>query len=72
MIPVCLQIAELQKELAELERQNEELEDEIEARKEAYLQEIEDLEVSSKKLHTSPLPPPTFPNLSHFGVRLLG
>ncbi|XP_031443428.2 peripherin [Clupea harengus] len=37
-------IAELRKELAELEKQNEELEAEIEARKEAYLQEIEDLE----------------------------
>ncbi|XP_062379824.1 keratin, type II cytoskeletal 8-like [Sardina pilchardus] len=37
-------IAELQKELVELERQNEELEAEIEARKEAYLLEIEDME----------------------------
>ncbi|KAG5263563.1 hypothetical protein AALO_G00266170 [Alosa alosa] len=37
-------IAELQNELAELERQNEGLEAEIEARKEAYLQEIEDME----------------------------
>lgn len=40
-----LQISELQKELAELETRNEELEDEVEIKKAAYMDEIAELEV---------------------------
>lgn len=40
-----LKISELQKELAELEKHNEELEDEVEMKNLAYMDEIADLEV---------------------------
>lgn len=40
-----LKISELQKELAELEKHNEELEDEVEMKNLAYTDEIADLEV---------------------------
>lgn len=40
-----LKISELQKELAELEKHNEELEDEVEMKKAEYMDEIADLEV---------------------------
>ncbi|XP_063045409.1 neurofilament light polypeptide [Engraulis encrasicolus] len=46
-------IAELQKELAALERRADELEAEIEARKEAYLLEIEELEDTKCELRES-------------------
>ncbi len=42
---VFLQISELQEELAELEKCNEELEDEVEMKKAAYMDEIAELEV---------------------------
>lgn len=42
---LLLKISELQKELAELEKHNEELEDEVEMKKAAYMDEIADLEV---------------------------
>lgn len=40
-----LQISELQKELAELENRNEELEDEVEIKRAAYMDEVAELEV---------------------------
>ncbi|TMS17830.1 Vimentin [Larimichthys crocea] len=42
---IMTQISELQKELAELEKLNEELEDEVEMKKAAYMDEIAELEV---------------------------
>lgn len=45
VLSVFLQISELQKELSELEKCNEELEDEVEMKKAAYVEEIADLEV---------------------------
>lgn len=45
MSSVCLQISELQKELAELDKCNEELEDEVEMKEAAYMDEIAELEV---------------------------
>lgn len=45
MLSVFLQISELQKALAELERRNEELEDEVEMKAAAYADELAELEV---------------------------
>ena len=45
MPSVFLQISELQKELSELEKYNEELEDEVEMKKAMYMEDIAELEV---------------------------
>lgn len=45
ILSLFLQISELQKALAELERRNEELEDEVEMKAAAYADELAELEV---------------------------